>query len=163
MSREDGRLRVAFAAFALLLSQISEATAGDWIADGKTGCKVWNPQPVRDETVSWTGGCKGGLAEGKGVLDWLRGGKPYERDEGEWRTGRQTGEGSQVWPGGHYRGEIFDGLPQGRGALAVGQSSYEGAFLNGKPNGRGTLTNGRHIRWPLAGWLFQRRQTPRRA
>ena len=75
-----------------------------------------------------------------GTLEWQRGGKTYERDEGQWRGGRQA-IGSQVWPGGQYDGEFADSLPNGRGVLVLGDARYEGLFVNGKPNGKGTLTN----------------------
>jgi hypothetical protein len=128
-------------ASAFLLCAPAVAQAGDWIADAKTGCKVWNPQPSASEAVRWSGPCKDGFADGKGVLDWLRGGSQYERDEGLWRAGRQTGEGTQTWPGGQYKGQFSESLPHGRGVLASGEARYDGAFLNGKPNGKGALTN----------------------
>jgi hypothetical protein len=34
---------------------------GDFVADAKSGCKVWNPHPQPDETVNWSGGCVNGL------------------------------------------------------------------------------------------------------
>jgi hypothetical protein len=117
------------------------AQAGDWIADAKTGCKAWNPQPAPGETMIWKGPCNNGFADGKGVLDWLKDGKPYEHDEGEWRAGHQIGMGIQTWPGGQYKGQFSDGLPHGRGALVFGSARYDGAFFNGKPNGKGVLTN----------------------
>lgn len=126
---------VAAAAFA------AQATAGEWIASTGTGCKVWNPNPAASETAKWSGDCKDGLAFGKGTVDWLRDGKPYERDEGTWTEGRQSGEGRQVWPAGEYTGELAEGLPHGRGRLLLGASRYEGAFVGGKPNGRGVLKN----------------------
>ena len=73
--------------------------------------------------------------------DWLRGGSQYERDEGLWRAGRQTGEGAQTWPGGQYKGQFSESLPHGKGVLSSGEARYDGAFLNGKPNGKGALTN----------------------
>jgi MORN repeat len=117
------------------------ANAGDWIADTKSGCKIWNPRPSPGETVGWAGACKDGFAEGKGVLDWIKGGKPYERDEGEWHGGRQRGQGTQSWPGGRYSGQLADGLPHGNGLLVTGEAQYSGSFLNGVPNGEGTLIN----------------------
>ncbi len=39
------------------------ALAGDWIADVKTGCKIWNPAPAPGETVNWAGPCNAGFAE----------------------------------------------------------------------------------------------------
>ena len=128
-------------ASAFILCAPAVALAGDWIADAKTGCKVWNPQPSAGETVRWSGPCKDGFADGKGALDWLRGNSQYERDEGEWRAGRQTGEGAQTWPGGRYKGQFLDSLPHGKGVLISGEARYDGAFLNGKPNGKGAMTN----------------------
>ncbi|MGO9544330.1 MAG: hypothetical protein ACLPPF_05995 [Rhodomicrobium sp.] len=137
------RIPVLQAAFAcsLLIGMASGALAGDWIADPKAGCKVWNPQPAAGESVSWAGACKSGFADGKGVLEWLKGGKPYERDEGEWRAGRQVGEGTQTWPSGQYKGQFSDSMPHGQGVLTVGGARYDGSFVSGKPNGKGVLTN----------------------
>ncbi len=129
------------AASALLLCAPAVSHAGDWIAGAKYGCKVWNPQPSAGETVRWNGACKDGFADGKGVLEWLRGGNSYERDEGTWHGGRQTGEGTQSWPRGQYRGEFLESLPHGKGMLISGEARYDGAFMNGKPNGKGVLTN----------------------
>jgi hypothetical protein len=125
----------------LLLCTPAIAQAGDWIADAKSGCKAWNPQPSGGETVRWAGACKDGYAEGKGVLEWLRGGAPYERDEGSWHAGKQAGEGSQTWPGGQYKGEFLESMPHGKGLLSSGDARYQGAFLHGKPNGKGVLSN----------------------
>ncbi len=66
--------------------------------------------------------------------------RTQERDEGQWRGGRQI-SGAQVWPGGRYDGQFADSLPGGRGILSVGDARYEGSFFNGKPNGKGKLTN----------------------
>ena len=127
------------AGLVFLAVSFNGAMAGDWAVAGD-GCKVWNPHPANGETIRWTGGCKDGFVEGMGALEWQRGGKTYERDEGQWRGGRQM-SGSQVWPGGQYDGQLADGLPSGRGVLILGDARYEGLFLNGKPNGKGTLTN----------------------
>ncbi len=134
-------VRIFFMAGALYLSSSMAAFAGDWIADAKTGCKVWNPHPAPGETVSWEGPCQNGFAAGQGRLQWIKGGAPYERDEGVWRGGRQSGEGSQTWPGGRYEGQLADGMPHGRGVLNFGDARYEGTFLNGKPSGSGLLKN----------------------
>jgi hypothetical protein len=131
----------AVLASAILFGLSTAGLAGDWMADAKSGCKVWNPHPTAGETASWAGACKYGFADGRGVLSWLRGGKPYERDQGEWRAGRQAGEGEQSWPGGQYKGQLLDSLPHGKGVLILGETRYDGAFLNGKPDGTGVLTN----------------------
>ena len=131
---------VAFVVALLLLPvPFARAIAGDWAVAGD-GCKVWNPHPTAGENIRWTGACKDGFVEGMGTLEWQRGGKTYERDEGQWRAGRQI-SGSQGWPGGQYDGQFADSLPNGRGVLIFGDARYEGLFVNGKPNGKGTLTN----------------------
>jgi len=117
------------------------AHAGAWIADANTGCRVWNPHPQGDESIKWSGPCANGFAHGRGVAQWYKGKVPYEKDEGEWRDGRQVGKGAQVWSSGRYDGEIADGDPHGRGVLTLNGVLYEGEFRNGKPNGTGTMTN----------------------
>lgn len=115
--------------------------AGDFVADAKTGCKVWNPHPQSNEAVNWSGACVNGLAQGPGVLQWLNNNKPYEKDQGEWNEGRQTGHGTQDWSSGRYEGELLNGEPHGRGVLTLQSARYQGEFRNGKPQGNGTVTN----------------------
>jgi hypothetical protein len=115
--------------------------AGDFVADATSGCKVWNPHPQPNETVSWSGSCVNGLAQGPGSLQWLNGNKPYEKDQGDWNEGRQFGRGTQDWSLGRYDGELQDGEPHGRGVLTLRSSRYEGEFRNGKPNGAGIVTS----------------------
>ena len=43
------------------------------------GCYVWNPIPQPGETVTWTGNCDGGLAQGAGTLTW-------DVPDGRWQT-----------------------------------------------------------------------------
>ena len=69
-------------ALLLLAASSNGAIAGDWAIAGD-GCKVWNPHPTLSETIRWTGPCKDGFVEGMGTLEWQRGGKNYERDEGQ--------------------------------------------------------------------------------
>jgi hypothetical protein len=122
----------------------SPALAGEFLADSKSGCQIWNPNPQLEEIVSWSGSCTQGRAEGRGVAQWLKGGVPYETDEGEWREGRQA-TGKQTWTGGHYEGELAGGEPNGHGVLVLQKLRYEGEFRDGKPNGLGELTAGTEV------------------
>ena len=115
--------------------------AGDFVADPTSGCKVWNPHPSAGETMSWSGGCVDGLAQGAGSLQWLRGGKAFETDDGEWNMGRQSGRGTQDWTTGRFQGELLNGEPHGQGVMTLQSARYEGEFRNGKPNGEGMVTN----------------------
>ncbi len=127
---------------ACLLGAAASAYAGAWMADAKSSCQVWDPNPQLDETVTWSGGCSNGHADGFGTAQWFKSGTRIETNEGVWRDGRQSGKGAQIWPTGRFDGEIADGLPNGRGVLALQKLRYEGEFRDGMPNGVGTLTVG---------------------
>jgi len=135
------RLAAALA-FGVAGSSAAPAQTGGWIADTSVGCQVWNPYPQPGETIRWSGACANGFAQGRGAAQWFRNNLPFEADEGEWRAGRQTGYGTQVWPSGRYDGELVDGEPHGRGVLILQGVRYEGEFRNSKPHGAGTLTRG---------------------
>jgi hypothetical protein len=115
-------------------------STGDFVADPKNGCKVWNPHPLAGETLTWSGDCADGLAQGDGTVIWSHYGAPSEKDEGHWDQGRQSGRGSQDWGSGRYEGELSEGEPSGHGVMMLKTSRYEGEFRKGKPNGDGTAT-----------------------
>ena len=148
----------------LLASPLAHGEAsnkGNFIADPTNGCKVWDPHPLAGETVNWSGDCIQGLAQGAGTVLWSRDGKPFEKDEGSWDQGRQSGRGSQDWGSGRYEGELAGGEPSGHGIMMLQTSRYEGEFRNGKPNGEGTATNLQGVykgRWK-DGCLAQGKQT----
>src|SRR5262245_8366526 len=52
-----------------------------WIADQR-GCKVANTFPRPGETITWSGPCKNGYADGDGVMQWFLDGKEDDRYEG---------------------------------------------------------------------------------
>ena len=118
------------------------AHAGTWVADDRSGCQVWDPNPQIDEAVVWSGACANSRAEGPGSAQWLKGKTVVETDKGEWRDGKQTGKGVQTWSTGSYEGDLSGGEPNGRGVLTLNKLRYEGEFRDGKPNGAGTLTEG---------------------
>jgi hypothetical protein len=138
--RTASRVTVALLAAAVMTAPVA-ANAGEWVAD-KLGCQIWNPNPQLEESVTWSGSCTNGRAEGPGTVRWSKGDTIAETDEGEWHDGRQTKNGVQTWSGGRYEGELADGEPNGRGVLTLQKLRYEGEFRGGKPNGSGTLTAG---------------------
>jgi hypothetical protein len=82
---------------------VAQAQSGKppgWIADSKTGCKVWNPSPQAHETIRWSGGCEGGYAQGKGTLQFFENGRPADRYEGEYQAGKRNGHGVVVMGNG---------------------------------------------------------------
>ena len=113
-----------------------------WVADARTGCRNWTTVP-EGGTVTWSGPCAGGVANGQGVLQFFQNGKPLTRRfEGERRNGKAHGKGVTVADNGtRYEGEFRDGNLNGRGVNTLASGSrLEGEWLNGKAHGRGTFT-----------------------
>lgn len=145
------RLWVLSAAFgivplAAVLAQSKDCPGGPprWIADSRTGCRVANICPQLGETVLWSGACVGGLADGKGMLHWYRGGRLVKWYDGEMRRGMRNGRGTlSVVKGNHYEGEFRDDMMEGHGMLTYANGSrYQGEWKQGQPDGWGKATIG---------------------
>lgn len=90
------------------------ALAGDWILSSDTQCKLWNPNPVVNESITWSGPCVDGIANGQGVVQWFLNGIPYDRYEGQVAAGRRHGLGVATYQNGvRVEGQFLDGLPNG--------------------------------------------------
>jgi hypothetical protein len=149
------RLTLGLAALFCASCALAEDKKGNWIADPKSGCKVWEVNPVPNAAISWSGGCTNGFAQGRGALQWFENGKPsdrYEggmasgkingrgvftgadgdRYEGEWRDHKANGRGVYTWGNGErYEGEWRDHLPNGYGTAIVGGQTFTGNWTNG--------------------------------
>jgi len=126
----------------LAVSFHAQSAQPNWIADSRTGCKVWNASPQPNESVSWSGDCKNGLAQGSGVLQWFINGKPDSRDEGEFKDGKLHGRAISIFHNGNrHEGEYKNHKRDGRGIMTYANGNrYEGEFKNGTFNGRGIFT-----------------------
>jgi len=82
------------------MAQTDKPTRPDWITTTNKPCKVWNPQPQPDESVTWSGPCKDGFASGKGILLWTENGKPDVKFDGEYANGKRNGHGVLIAPDG---------------------------------------------------------------
>lgn len=89
-----------------------------WIQT-KEGCKVFNPHPVKNETITWSGECVGGYASGEGILTWFKSGKQNQKYTGQMKRGIPNGSGEY---------EHSDGM------------TYKGTYLNGELSGIGQIT-----------------------
>jgi len=101
------------------MAQTENPAPADWITVTNQPCKVWNPAPVGNEAVTWSGECKDGLATGKGVLLWMVNGKPDAIYQGEYANGKRNGHGVLITPdGGRIEGEwVNDKLVGDRDAI----------------------------------------------
>ena len=114
-----------------------------WITDARTGCRVWNPYPQPKETVTWTGACSNGLAQGHGVMQWFEDGKVNSRHDGEYRDGKANGRGVVTFASGsHYDGKFCDSKRNGRGVFTFADGTrYDGEWRDDKADGVGTKTS----------------------
>lgn len=130
------------AIFGLALSAaFAEATAGAWILDPRSGCRVWNLFPLAKETVRWLGTCKDGKAEGRGKLHWTLNGKPNGYYEGYYVAGFRNGPGTFYFQNGNrHTGVYKNDLPNGHGEFVYANGNrYAGEFSNGTFHGKGAF------------------------
>ena len=115
------------------VAQTARPAQSGWVADSKTGCRLWNTAPEPNETASWSGPCVNGLAHGQGVQQWFVNGKPASRYSGNYRNGMKNGYGEITWSSGaHYEGEWKDNKANGRGRYTkISGEHIEGIWTNG--------------------------------
>jgi hypothetical protein len=122
------------------LSFAAQAVEDDvsYIAD-KRGCKIANTYPRPGESITWSGPCKDGFANGEGIVQWFLNGKEDDRYEGQISMGWAEGHGVLIRSeGGKYDGDWKHSLQEGKGRYdAPDGSFYEGEWRAGKPHGQG--------------------------
>ena len=107
-------------------SQKEGGSAGHSVSKGvyikdQNNCKVWVPEADQGESVTWTGKCIDGYAEGSGAIIWLVNGKPTgDRGELALRAGKANGKGTLSFAdGSSYSGGFVDGVRSGVGVTAT--------------------------------------------
>lgn len=94
---------------AIILAQESE---GNYISDKKTGCKVWFRHTFAEDSVTWSGGCENGLAEGKGTMTGFTEGQPTSTYKGSMHAGKPHGQGDfTFWGDRRLKGNFDNGEP----------------------------------------------------
>ena len=136
IAQAKGNMRACLAAalsVALLIASAAHAQQPGWIADPRTGCRVWNESPVADEHISWSGPCVKDIANGRGTLQWFHRKKPTDRYEGELVNGREEGQGTYFWDtGARYEGAWRDGKAHGYGTRTSKEGqTFTGQYVNG--------------------------------
>jgi len=115
----------------------------EWIVDPDKKCKLANAFPSAAESITWSGDCKDGYAEGKGVAQWYKSKKISQKKyEGEMHGGFMNGQGKFTFANGDvFDGQFKDGSLDGRGSARwFNKNHYEGEWKNGYPSGNGTYT-----------------------
>lgn len=92
-----------------LLGQESE---GNFIKDRSTGCTVWFKHIFTEDSVTWSGACADGFAEGKGTMVGFTKGKETSRYVGEMKHGKPDGMGDfSFWGDRRLQGNFRAGEP----------------------------------------------------
>ena len=124
-------------------SGIEETCAGKpagtacWMAPAdQPRCYVWNPSLGEGETVTWTGGCNEGFADGAGTVRWAWD-EGESSSEGLLRDGQRHGNWVQRTAEGHvYEGPYVDGGRHGNWVLRLSDGGVqEGPFVDGEKRG----------------------------
>lgn len=133
-----------------------------WIADTHTGCRVWDMSAAPNDSVpwvnprrasfdaffrgvtantsaDWTGGCRGGFAEGRGTLVLRRGRRIVFRFDGAFAEGKPAGKSATLYGNGdRYFGDFHNGSANGQGVSTFANGDrYAGEFRDNKFNGQG--------------------------
>jgi len=118
------------------------SAAPAWSIDPKTKCRVWNEEPVPNDSFTWSGACKDGLADGQGVLQWIKYGRPGAKFEGTYLQGKMSGKGTYATVSGkRYEGLFANNMFQGKGIYTWPDGRrYEGDFAGDMFQGKGILT-----------------------
>lgn len=93
------------------LSAMAQPGDGRFLTD-RGGCAVWFEDIHADDSVSWSGGCRDGLATGQGTMVGYTRGVATSAYVGEMRQGRFHGQGVHTYHGDRrLAGHFSDGEP----------------------------------------------------
>ena len=128
----------------ILLRAVSSLAAEDngFIRD-QNQCLARNTSPQSNETITWTGGCKNGFADGEGIQQWYINNAPTYRYEGRMEGGIRNGFGKSTASTNTrtYEGEWRDGRFHGKGVLVDPQGNrFDGTWEAGQLVGKATVT-----------------------
>jgi hypothetical protein len=130
-----GSILIIVSASIALWSLPARAKADELYLQDENGCKVYDASPRPDETVTWSGRCIDGYADGVGVVQWLLSGKPGSRFEGTLVRGKSEGQGTIVFPSGErFEGNLHEGERSGKGVwTGPNGERYDGEWVHNKP------------------------------
>ena len=103
-------------------------------------CYVWNENPQPADSVTWTGECAGGLAQGTGTLTWTSDGN-QQTETGRLQNGTYNGYWVIRFPSGQIQeGPYVDGEQNGHWVIRFTDGGVsEGPYVNSERNGHWVL------------------------
>lgn len=130
--------RLLLASLPLLCGLVHAGESAAYL--GKADCRIAPLVPrSAGDAISWSGACRDGYAEGKGVLEWRVPDEGKRKLEANLVRGDVAGEGTLTYRDGSYMGTFRQGLPHGAGFFkhTNGDGMYEGGVVNGMREGVG--------------------------
>jgi len=113
---------------------------GNWLMDTEAGCRMWDWHPNPDDKATWSGGCKDGLKDGQGVVQWSEDGLPIDRFEGVYRQGKREGLGRYAWNDkNRFEGQFANDVPNGYGTVKLEGETFAGDWRDGCLSERGRV------------------------
>ena len=126
-------------------------TQPEWMKDSRTGCALFFSQqkPISPNSVSWSGMCSKGMAQGMGILKWRNLDGGMNEFKGEVHMGLRSGKGIESLSDGQkYKGGFLANLYHGSGQLfETGNQVYQGEWRLGLMHGGGVWTPVSHRRF----------------
>ena len=107
----------------------------------RPGCYLWNPAPEENVTVTWSGGCSSGLAQGDGRVNWFQNAELIQIEETGLQDGRRNGSYVARLPDGalQQEGRYVNGERQGTWTHVFDNGDRGvGPYVNGEPHGTWT-------------------------
>jgi hypothetical protein len=105
---------------------------GNWLLDTQTGCRMWDWHPEPTDKAFWTGSCKAGMKDGKGILQWFEHGLPIDRFEGSYSAGKREGQGRYEWNDNErFIGSYAGNVPHGFGTVTLAGETLSGEWRRG--------------------------------
>ncbi|WEK20908.1 MAG: hypothetical protein P0Y49_07130 [Candidatus Pedobacter colombiensis] len=117
--------------FSSLIS-FGQKTNGVYIKDAVTGCKIWDENYSQKDSITWEGKCKGGYADGFGILVCYKSSKEVASYTGTMLKGKPNGQGKYTYlRNGEREGTFVEGVLQGKGkrTFATGVN-LEGSYID---------------------------------
>ena len=134
--------KVVVAILALILFNCVYAqTTGNWFADPKSGCRIWDDTPQPLQSIKFEGTCIKKLAHGQGKVFFYQNGVADQTWDANWVNGKAVGKLTITYDdNSKYYGELLNGKKNGQGSATYANGDkYDGEFRNGKFNGNGNF------------------------
>lgn len=117
------------------------STNGCWIATADSDVLLSNSFPKTNETVTWSGGQKGGKAHGQGTTQWFSNGKPTTTYSGGMALGYRHRHGICSSEDGTTEANWVNGKCDGELTMnAANGWQYQDSYTNGELTGSALIT-----------------------